>query len=94
MMITTSEVCIVCGGNHGIGTQCPDTLAMAIIDRANTRDDIGLSFKPGMSRDQVMARLMAAQANVLAAAPALMSDKFKFDGDEIHGKRRPSNEAN
>ena len=93
-MIATSETCIVCGGNHGVGMQCPDTVATAIIDRANTRDDIGLSFKPGMSRDEVMARLTAAQATVLAAAPVLMSDKYKFDGDEIHGPRRPSNEAN
>ena len=87
-MIATSETCSVCGGNHGVGMQCPDTVATAIINRANTRDDIGLSFKSGMSRDEVMARLMAAQAKVLSAAPALMSDKFKFDGDEILGKRR------
>ena len=56
--------------------------------------EIGLSFSGKMSREQVMARLMAAQAKVLSAAPVLMSDKFKFDGDEIHGKRRPSHEAN
>ena len=88
-MIVTSETCIVCGGNHGDGIQCPDTVAMAIIDRANTRDDIGLSFKPGMSRDEVMARLTAAQAKVIAAAPRLMSEEFLFNGDEIHGPRRP-----
>lgn len=64
-----------------------------IIRRAD-RLEIGLSFDGRMSRDQVMARLMEAQAKVLAAAPALMSDKFKFDGDEIHGKRRPIHEAN
>lgn len=64
-----------------------------IIRRADSLE-IGLSFNGMMSRDQVMARLMAAQANVLSAAPVLMSDKFKFDGDEIHGKRRPSHEAN
>ena len=93
-MIKTTELCLVCGERHGIGMQCPDAVAMAIIDRANTRDDICLSFKPGMSRDEVMARLTAAQAKVLAAAPELMSDKYKFDGDEIHGKRRPSYEAN
>ena len=93
-MIATSETCIVCGGNHGVCMQCPDTVATAIIYRANTSDDIGLSFKPGMSRDEVMARLTAAQAKVLAAAPELMSDKYKFDGDEIHGKRRPIHEAN
>ena len=87
-MIATIEECIVCGGNHGIGMQCPDAVAKAVINRANTRDDIGMSFKPGMSRDEVMARLMAAQAKVLSAAPVLMSDKFKFDGDEIHGPRR------
>ena len=88
-MIVTSETCIICGGNHGIGMQCPDTVAMAIIDRANTRDDIGLSFKPGMSRDEVMARLTAAQAKVIATAPRLMSEEFLFNGDEIHGPRRP-----
>lgn len=63
-----------------------------IIRRADSLE-IGLSFDGKMSRDQVMARLMAAQAKVLAAAPVLMSDKFKFDGDEIHGKRRPNHEA-
>ena len=92
-MIATSETCIVCGGNHGVGMQCPDTIATAIINRANTRDNIGLSFQPGMSRDEVMARLTAAQAKVLAAAPVLMSDKYKFHGDEIHRPRRPSHEA-
>ena len=92
-MIATIEECIVCGGNHGVGMQCPDTVAKAVINRANTSDDISMSFKPGMSRDEVMARLMAAQAKVLAAAPVLMSDKFKFDGDEIHGKRRHNHEA-
>ena len=55
---------------------------------------IGLSFDGCSSREQVMERLMAAQAKVLAAAPVLMSDKYKFDGDEIHGKRRPGHEAN
>ena len=89
-MIATSETCIVCGGNHGVGMQCQDTIATAIINRANTRDNIGLSFQPGMSRDEVMARLTAAQAKVLAAAPVLMSDKYKFDGDEIHWSRRPT----
>ena len=64
-----------------------------IIRRADSLE-IGLSFNGMMSRDQVMARLMAAQAKVLSAAPVLMSDEFKFDGDEIHGKRRPSHEAN
>ena len=64
-----------------------------IIRRADSLE-IGLSFNGMMSRDQVMARLMAAQAKVLSAAPVLMSDKYKFDGDEIHGKRRPSHEAN
>lgn len=49
---------------------------------------VGLSFDGCTSRDQVMARLMAAQAKVLAAAPALISDEFKFDGDEVHGPRR------
>ena len=88
-MIVTSETCIVCGGNHGNGMQCPDMVAMAIIDRANTRDDIGLSFQPGMSRDEVISRLTAAQAKVIAASPRLMSGEFLFDGDEIHGPRRP-----
>ena len=87
-MIAMSETCIVCGGNHGIGMQCPETVATAIVNRANTRDDICLSLKPGMSRDEVMSRLMDAQTKVLDSAPELMSDKFKFDGDEIHGKRR------
>ena len=64
-----------------------------ILSRAKNLDDC-LSFDGCHSREQVMARLKAAQAKVLAASPVLMSDKFKFDGDEIHGKRRPSNEAN
>lgn len=59
-----------------------------IIDRANTSDDIGLSFQPGMSRDEVIARLTAAQAKVIAAAPLLMSDEFKFNGYEINGPRK------
>ena len=63
-----------------------------IIKRADNLE-IGLSFNGKMSREQVMARLMAAQAGALAAAPAMMSDKFKFDGDEIHGKRRRNHEA-
>lgn len=63
-----------------------------IIRRASVLE-VGLSFEGKMSRDQVMARLMAAQAKVLAAAPVLMSDKFKFDGDEILGKRRENHEA-
>ena len=58
-----------------------------IIRRASNQE-IWLSFEGKMSRDQVMERLMAAQAKVLATATALMSDKFKFDGDEIHGLRR------
>ena len=58
-----------------------------IIRRAGSQE-IGLSFEGKMSRDQVMERLMAAQAKVLAAAPVLMSERFKFDGDEIHGPRR------
>ena len=49
---------------------------------------VGLSFEGCSSREQVMQRLMSAQAKVLAAAPVLMSDKFKFDGDEILGKQR------
>ena len=92
-MIATSETCIVCGGNHGVGMQCQDTIATAIINRANTRDNIGLSVQPGMSRDEVMTRLAAAQAKVIAAAPALMSDKYEFDGDEIHSKRRCNHET-
>ena len=86
-MIATSETCIVCGDNHGVGMQCPDTIATAIINRANTRDNIGLTFQPGMSRDEVMARLTVAQAKVL------MSDKYEFDGDEIHSKRRCNHET-
>ena len=58
-----------------------------MLDRAENIE-IGLSFSGKMSREQVMARLMAAQAKVLAAAPVLLSDKFKFDGNEIHGPRR------
>ena len=58
-----------------------------IIKRASNLE-IGVSFEGKMSRDQVMARLIAAQAKVLAAATELMSDKFKFDGDEIHGRRK------
>ena len=58
-----------------------------IIKRASDIE-MGLSFDGKMSRDQVMARLMAAQAKVLAAAPVLMSDKFKFDGYEVHDPRR------
>ena len=81
-MIVTSETCIVCGGNHGVRTLHPNTVATAIIDRVNTSDSIGLSFQPGMSRDEVMARL-------IAAAPRLLSDEFRFRGDEIHGPRRP-----
>ena len=92
-MIATIEECIVCGGNHGVGMQCPYTVATAIINRASTRDDIGMSFKPGMSRDEVMARLMAAQEKALAAAHVLMSDRFKFDGNEILGKRRCNHET-
>lgn len=48
----------------------------------------GWSFGGCTSREQVMGRLMAAQDKALAASPVLMCDKFKFDGDEIHGKRR------
>ena len=58
------------------------------ITRRASNQGIGLSFEGKMSRDQVMERLMAAQAKVLAAAPVLMSGRFKFDGDEIHGPRR------
>ena len=47
----------------------------------------GLSFEGCTSREQVMGRLMEAQDKALAASPVLMSDKFKFDGDEILGKR-------
>ena len=63
-----------------------------MLDRAENVE-IGLSFSGKMSREQVMARLMAAQAKVLSAAPVLMSDKFKFDGDEILGERRKNHEA-
>ena len=59
-----------------------------ILRRAETSGDIGLTFSGKMSREQVMARLMAAQKLVIDASPILMSDKFKFDGDEITGKRR------
>ena len=54
---------------------------------------VGLSFDGCSSREQVMERLMSAQEKVLAADPVLMSDKYKFDGDEIHGKRRCGNET-
>ena len=49
---------------------------------------VGLSFEGCSSREQVMERLMAAQAKLLATVPVLISDKYKFDGDEIHGRRR------
>ena len=49
---------------------------------------VGLSFEGCSSREQVMERMMSAKAKALAAAPALMSDEFKFHGDEILGKRR------
>lgn len=63
--------------------KCDDVL----LSRARS-PAVGLSFDGCSSREQVMQRLMSAQAKALAAAPALMSDKFKFDGDEILGKRR------
>ena len=47
-----------------------------------------------LSAESVTRRLDAATRLVLAAAPVLMSDKYKFDGDEIHGKRRLIHEAN
>ena len=59
-----------------------------IIKRAETSDEIGLTFSGRMSREQVMARLMAAQKLVIAAAPILLSDEYKFDGDEIMGPRK------
>lgn len=59
-----------------------------ILRRAETSDNTGLSFSGRMSREQVMARLMAAQKLVIAAAPILMSDEYKFKGDEIMGPRR------
>ena len=59
-----------------------------IIQRAETSDNIGLSFSGRMSREQVMARLLAAQRVAIAAAPTLLSDEFKFKGDEIMGPRR------
>ena len=49
---------------------------------------VGLSFDGCTSREQVMERLMAAQAKVLEEAPVLIPDEFKFNGDEIHGPRR------
>ena len=58
-----------------------------VLDRAENIE-IGLSFSGKMSREQVMARLLDAQKRVIAAAPALMSDEYKFHGDEILGKRR------
>ena len=58
-----------------------------ILDRAENIE-IGLSFSGKMSREQVMARLLDAQKLVIASAPELMSDKYKFDGEEILGERR------
>ena len=43
-----------------------------------------------LSAESVKRRLDAATHLVIAAAPVLMSDKYKFDGDEIHGPRRPT----
>lgn len=43
-----------------------------------------------LSADSVKRRLDAATRLVIAAAQVLMSDKYKFDGDEIHGPRRPT----
>lgn len=34
------------------------------------------------------ARLKSAVGRVMAAAPLLMSDRYKFDGDEINGQRK------
>lgn len=45
-----------------------------------------------LSAESFTRRLDAATRLVIAAAPVLMSDKYRFDGDEILGKRRPSNE--
>ena len=59
-----------------------------ILRRAEASGDIGLSFSGRMSREQVMARLLAAQRVAIAAAPTLLSDEFKFKGDEIMGPRR------
>lgn len=58
-----------------------------MLDRAENID-IGLSFSGKMSREQVMSRLLDAQMGVLAAAPMLMSDEYKFHGDEILGNGR------
>ena len=41
-----------------------------------------------LSAESVKRRLDAATRLVIAAAPVLMYDKFKFDGDEIHGNRK------
>lgn len=40
------------------------------------------------SRDEVMARLAAAQAKLIASSPKLLSAEFKFNGHEIHGPRK------
>lgn len=58
-----------------------------MLDKAENIE-IGLSFSGKMSREQVMARLLDAQKLVIAAAPVIMSDEYKFHGDEILGKRR------
>ena len=58
-----------------------------MLDRAQS-GEIGLSFSGKMSREKVMARLLDAQKLVIAAAPVLMSDEYKLDGNEILGKRR------
>ena len=56
--------------------------------RAETSENIGLSFSGKMSREQVMDRLMEAQRKAIAASKELMSDEYKFNGEEINGPRR------
>ena len=46
-----------------------------------------------LSAESVKRRLDAATRLVIAAAPVLMSDRFKFYGDEILGKRRCNHET-
>lgn len=40
------------------------------------------------SRDEVAARLKSSVGRVMAAAPLLMSDQYKFNGEEINGPRK------
>ena len=59
-----------------------------ILLRASNKEDIGMTFKLGMSEKEIMDRLLAAQHKINQARKRLLSDEFAFDGQEITGKRR------